>query len=220
MIIKTDPTIRTMQGKFPKSNLIMQNLFGKFHTHAKSYAKPKTSSVTAHQAIFKAESVAIFNCLKNSSEEFKNDLKLYASIFNKLFSKEDKLPMPYHNFFTALCYASQKSKGYDLTDLTIDNFGMKIDCTPTIKCMIKEGYLHNLPDAYFIDNNFMHEIISGDVIYCSPPSSTERSNFHSFITVSVDPTSTQKSEFQSSYEFFIPEKDEKRSEFESFYTFT
>ena len=208
MIIKTDPTIRSLHGKFPKSNLIMQGPNNKFFTHAKSYAKPKTASVIAHQSLFKAESTAIFNCLKNSSTEFKNDLKLYASIYNKLFSKEDKLSIPYHNFFTTLCYASQKSKGYDLTDLTVDNFYYKTYCTGTIKCIIAEGYLNNLPAAYFISNNFSHDISSGEVVACGPPPppSEEFSGDFYVLTEIITPParSLTPSEFLTQIEIFTP----------------
>lgn len=197
MIIKTDPTIRTMQGKFPKSNLIMQNLFGKFHTHAKSYAKPKTANVKQHQSVFSSESKAIFNTFKSASEAFISDLNIYTFAFNRTHVHDDKLPLVSHSIFTALCYKAYKQTSFDLTTLTINNFADLIGTQPTIQFCIDAGFLYHIPDSFYSCFNLQHSIIDGSIIYPSIPDITTSELFLSLIELSTTPGVTKTTDFIS-----------------------
>ena len=187
MKIKTDPTIRSLHGKFPKSNLIMQGPNNKNFTLAKSYAKPKTQSVVNHQAVFKSESVSIYNTVKNSHELFKNDLAIYTFAFNRTHVQDDKLPLVAHSIFTMLCYLSQKVNSFDLSTLTVNNFDDLVNTSPTIMHCINLGFIPHIPKSYFSGYDLMHSIVDGSVIFPSIPDQ----NFNSSVVSILESSSIQ-----------------------------
>lgn len=218
MKIIPDPTIRTLQGKFPKSTLIMQNLHGKHHTHAKAYAIPKSENVQSHQSIFGIESRAIYQVLVSSSPEFLADLQLYTSIFNSIHVPETKLPLPFQNIFTSLCYSAQKITSFDLTTLNINNFEDLIDCIPTIKCCISSGYLLSTVTSFYSNYSFMHNLITGSVNYCENPNLENSSDILSFYELEFTPDQSNGSIFQSFYEILnAMAETTATTQFKSFY---
>jgi len=200
MKIYPDPTIRTLQGKFPKSTLIMQSSNGKHHTHAKAYSIPKSENVQSHQSIFGIESRAIYQVLVSSAPEFLADLQLYTSIFNSIHVPDDKLPIPYQNIFSMLCYSAQKISGFNLSNLTLENFPVLVQCIPTIKCFITSGYLRSIGTSFYSNHNFMHNLITGSVNYCENPNLQNSSEFLSFYELEFTPDQYNGSIFQSFYE--------------------
>lgn len=221
MIIKTDPTIRSLQGKFPKSSLIMQNLFGKRHTSAKSYAVPTSESVRSHQSLFSIETGRISDLLKSVSPEFLIDLKEYTSIFNLLHVSDNKLPIPYQNIFSMLCYAAQKSTGFDLSMLNADSHADLFVCVTTIKCFIACGYIPPIGNSYYVGFAFMHDLLSGSVLYCSNPDMYVSSSLRSFYELEFTHKITTN---QSLYSWigllYALARQENSSDFVSFYEIT
>jgi hypothetical protein len=218
MKIKTDPTIRSLHGKFPKSSLIMQSLHGKRCTHAKSFAVPNTAKVRSRQSVFSNESRAIYQVLISSSPEFLADLQLYTSIFNSIHVPDTKLPIPYQNIFSMLCYSAQKITNFDLTTLNIDNFEDLIDCIPTIKCCISSGYLRPIGEGFYTNSNFMHDILTGSVVYCESPNLQNSSEFLSFYELEFTPDQCNGSIFQSFYEILnAMAETTANTQFRSFY---
>ena len=187
MRIKTDPTIRTLQGKFPKSSLIMQNLSGKRFTSAKAYAVPSSANVQAHQSKFKTEAGKIYNVLSSCAPAFLSDLQLYTSLFNQYHVPDNKLPIPYQNIFSIICYAAQKATSFDLTTLNGRNFYMLVDCQPTIKCFIAAGYIPSVGTKVYAFNSLMHHYTTGDVVYCENPDLPITSEITSFYEVLFTP---------------------------------
>jgi len=200
MKIKTDPTIRSFKGKFPKSNLIMQNNSGKNFCSAKHYAAPNTANVTAHQSKFSADNQSIFSILRSAHEDFIADLKIYCSLYNTHMISDEQLGIPYQNVFTKLCYSISSLCSIELQELNTENFEETVDCIPTVECLIINGYLPSVPLNNLEMYDLRHHIFSGKGLCCISPEISHSTSFRCYPLLSDILVSDNQTNLQCYYE--------------------
>jgi hypothetical protein len=81
----------------------------------------------AGQAAFASKTGAVIDTYKNASEGFLNDLATYKEAYNET-QLDSRTQIPYNalNIFLKACFAAADASSFDITTLTVDNFGGEV----------------------------------------------------------------------------------------------
>ena len=140
MKVVTDPSIQGMSGRFPKSRLVMNHREGKTITHARSYVRP---SNLEQQEAFKEKIQAVVGCYRGADALFVGDLASYVKGYNQQIVDDNALPVTKYALFVKGCFAAADANSFDITTLTVANFGTGLlsGDTPTVFNLISDAGL-------------------------------------------------------------------------------
>lgn len=102
------------------------------------------------EAVFASKTTAVIDTWKDASEGFINDIITYTQAWNET-QLDGRSQIPYNklNIFLKACFAAAKANSFDISTLTVDNFGGELGDLlstedPNVGNLIETA---NLPDC-------------------------------------------------------------------------